>query len=147
AGNLTIINDSQGRPTIGQFAITNTHNNGNSSLWDACGIMNRNISAKWGLWEVNCKLNWPAGWGTSASPIGSIPLWISGLNKWPPEVDIMETWGISQTQFACNFHQLNPDAPQNNITNMPVNSTTGFHTYSLLLCPNYAAWYVDGTQI
>ena len=82
----------------------------------------------------------PGGTGTWPA------LWLLPQTEaWPPEIDIMENWGTTNT-IQCTLHwgtSSHPESATQQVTS-PSNLTSGWHTYGLLWKPGSLTWYLDG---
>jgi beta-glucanase (GH16 family) len=82
--------------------------------------------------------------------VGTWPaLWLLPTNgSWPPEIDIMENWGLA-TQMHCTVIWGSSSNKQQSVTvvNSTSNLTSGWHTYGLLWEPGSLTWYLDGQVV
>jgi beta-glucanase (GH16 family) len=103
-----------------------------------------------GYFEVRMKL--PNGVGLWPS------FWLDGVasllnrNAKNPEIDVLEEYGNNPTTAYLTVHVWNPDGscaygigngPGCPITGM----TSSFHTYAVLVNPDYVHFYIDGAEV
>ena len=79
---------------------------------------------------------WPALWLVAAD------------NSWPPEIDIMENWGSTNT-VSDTVHWGSSQDPQQQSTQVTSSTdlTNGWHTYGLAWEPGSLTWYLDGKVV
>jgi beta-glucanase (GH16 family) len=70
-------------------------------------------------------------------------LWLAAANgQWPPEIDMLESWGVNQEEAAF-FHPVGNNWSKGNI---PLSLTQGWQTYSLRWTSSQLTYYV-GNQV
>jgi beta-glucanase (GH16 family) len=70
-------------------------------------------------------------------------LWLAAANgQWPPEIDMIESWGVSH-EDAAFFHPVGGGYSKGSI---PVSLTEGWQTYSLRWTSSRLTYYV-GNQV
>jgi len=77
---------------------------------------------------------WPAFWLLPAN------------GAWPPEIDIMESYGTAQTVFTAHS-AASGSHTQVSATDFDSGILTGFHTYGMLWTAQTLSWYLDGVKI
>jgi beta-glucanase (GH16 family) len=85
----------------------------------------------------------PGGTGTWPA------LWLLPVSEaWPPEIDIMENWGLLHSVRDA-VHWQSPTGPAYQSFNVTSKSnlTAGWHTYALLWSPGSLTWYLDGSAV
>lgn len=71
-------------------------------------------------------------------------LWLAAANlKWPPEMDLVETWGVNGHSGAF-FHPVNGKYVAGHI---PLARTEGWQTYSLRWTPSKITYYVGNSIV
>jgi hypothetical protein len=82
--------------------------------------------------------------------IGTWPaLWLLPKSgTWPPEVDIMENWGTTNS-MQTTYHWGTAEAPQQAAQPETTRSNlvSSYHTYGVLWEPGSLTWYLDGKVI
>jgi beta-glucanase (GH16 family) len=128
-----------------------TFKSGDSSITIpfAIGLINSDISfqQKYGYFEIRSKnpkgpATWPA-------------FWLTGANKWPPEIDIFEMYGRKSGKYVNNqyatIHYGKAGSPSRGFlskkVNLPNNTDTLFHTYGCEWTPNYIKFFTDGRLV
>jgi beta-glucanase (GH16 family) len=68
--------------------------------------------------------------------------------KWPPEIDIMENFGNSNS-ISTTYHWGTAKAPKQAYKVLTTTSdlSVGYHTYGLLWKPGSITWYFDGKVV
>lgn len=96
----------------------------------------KSFSTQYGYFEARMKL--PRGPGTWPA------FWLYPLNSvWPPEIDIMESWGGSYV----GHHYIAPSPFDGSGTGTEHTAIgTGFNTFGLLWEPGRLVFYVNGVQ-
>lgn len=64
---------------------------------------------------------------------------------WPPEIDVIEALGNSQTMLTNTIHTGASEQSVGTIGTV-TNMTSGFHTYAVDWEADYITWYFDGKQ-
>lgn len=77
---------------------------------------------------------WPALW---LLPIG---------HSWPPEIDMMENYGVQPRADQMTFHQTKTIAPARTLVSR-TDLGDAFHTYSIDWEPHSITWYFDGSEV
>jgi beta-glucanase (GH16 family) len=77
---------------------------------------------------------WPAFWLLPAD------------GAWPPEIDIMESYGTAGTVFTAHSAATGSHT-QARATDFDPAILTGFHTYGMLWTAETLSWYLDGVKI
>lgn len=74
-------------------------------------------------------------------------LWLEAANlKWPPEMDMVESWG--QNDYAsAYFHPAPRGTPQVHGIISPPTRATGWHTFALSWTKTQMTWLLDGKTI
>jgi beta-glucanase (GH16 family) len=78
-------------------------------------------------------------------------IWLAAANEqWPPEIDILESWGPPASVAGVYMHAKS--APGGKVEKhltpaMASSLSNGWHTFSLLWTASQITWYVDGQQI
>ena len=76
-------------------------------------------------------------------------LWLAAANfQWPPEVDIIETWGFKSFAAKTYVHWKTPTGDQfagGDVANEQRDS--GWHTFALSWTPTQLTWLIDGTVV
>jgi beta-glucanase (GH16 family) len=104
------------------------------------------FSLKYGYVQVVARI--PGGTGTWPT------LWLLPTARtssgwvWPPEIDIMQNFGSSNT-ISCNLLWGSSSSPQDSYewVSSPADLTSGWHTYGLLWKPGALYWYLDGKVV
>ncbi|MCE4225132.1 family 16 glycosylhydrolase [Methylobacterium sp. C25] len=111
-------------------------------LWSS-GLIHaaETFSQTYGYFEMRADLpegagSWPGFWLLAAD------------GHWPPELDIVETFGADPTTLTNSVHtgQTGEHTFQTVWTNQPTLSA-GFHTFGALWTPTTITFYYDGTAI
>ena len=94
------------------------------------------FSQEYGYFEVRAELPaasgaWPGFWLLPTS------------GAWPPELDILETFGGDTVFSTAHSGSANI---QERTTTLVTGATTGFHTYGMLWDASHVTWYVDGVE-
>jgi beta-glucanase (GH16 family) len=115
----------------------------------AIGLINSDISfqQKYGYFEIRSKnpkgaATWPA-------------FWLTGANKWPPEIDIFEMYGrkgknsIHNQYATIHYGQTGTKSKGFLSRKINLNHTTDtlFHTYACEWDPQYIKFYTDGVPV
>lgn len=76
-------------------------------------------------------------------------LWLAAANlQWPPEVDILESYGPPINFASTIYHPVNaPQAGSHLSSAQYASLSSGWHTFSLLWTPQELIWYVDYTPV
>lgn len=76
-------------------------------------------------------------------------IWLAAANlKWPPEIDMVESWGAPKARTGVYFHPGNHQGAKRHLT--PADDRAlrqGWHTYSLAWDYHRITWFVDGQPI
>lgn len=112
----------------------------------AVGLINSDISfkQKYGFFEIRSK-----------NPQGAATLpafWLTGVHRWPPEIDIFEMYGKTgkgkiHNQYATVHWGLNNTRSRGYLSkkiNLPNNTDTIFHTYACEWNSKSIKFYTDG---
>jgi hypothetical protein len=74
-------------------------------------------------------------------------IWLAAANlKWPPEIDLLESWGQPSAKAGVYYHPVdrNDDARTHLTPAQYATLGTGWHSFSVLWKPSMVAWFVDG---
>lgn len=73
-------------------------------------------------------------------------LWLAASNfSWPPEIDMLEHWGIGRQTTGVYFH---PSGAPQMLRHVQVQHFgTGWHTFAILWKPSELTWYIDGYKV
>jgi beta-glucanase (GH16 family) len=95
---------------------------------------------EYGLFEIRCKL--PLGKGFWPA------FWLKSRRGWPPEIDVFEAVGQHPGVVVHTNHWTEPTGRHKYHKDeyTGINTTDGFHTYSVDWEPDSITWYVDGVQ-
>lgn len=123
------------------FAVIKAESENNVYYSAAINTRNKMV-LKRGYWEARIRV--------SQNVSGCIPAFWQKLNSdiWPPEVDIMEYFGIQKTQ-SVTVHYKN-QAGENKQSGSTYNGgdmTTDFHVYGLEFNEQYLRWFTDGKLV
>jgi beta-glucanase (GH16 family) len=73
-------------------------------------------------------------------------LWLAAAdNIWPPEIDMIESWGVDN-ETAAFFHPATKKLQQNK-GNIPVSLTQGWQTYSVSWTKSEMEYFVGDTKV
>ena len=96
---------------------------------------------QYGYWEASVKFTagkahglWPAFWLVAQD------------GSWPPEIDIMEWYGVAPTIDEMTVHYGSANNSVGYQYNLP-NLTSGYHILGMLWTSTSITWYVDNIQI
>lgn len=113
------------------------------------GLINSDISfkQKYGYFEIRSKN--PKGPATLPA------FWLSGANRWPPEIDIFEMYGKKtgkniHNQYATIHWGKSGTKSRGYLTkkiNLPNNTDTLFHVYGCEWSPKFIKFYTDGKLV
>ncbi len=113
------------------------------------GLINSDISfkQKYGYFEIRSKN--PKGPATLPA------FWLSGANRWPPEIDIFEMYGKKtgkniHNQYATIHWGKSGTKSRGYLTkkiNLPNNTDTAFHVYACEWSPKFIKFYTDGKLV
>jgi beta-glucanase (GH16 family) len=93
---------------------------------------------RYGFLQVEAKIPHAAGLWSA--------LWLGAANgQWPPEMDLIESWGVDQ-ESAAFFHPY-PVSQRYVKGLIPVGLTSGWQTYSLYWSASKMEFFVGGTKI
>jgi Glycosyl hydrolases family 16 len=93
---------------------------------------------RYGFFQVEAKI--PHGSGLWAA------LWLAAYdNRWPPEVDILESWGVN-VQTATFFHPYPASLPAAKQL-VPENLANGWQTYSLYWTKSEMEFFVGTSKV
>jgi hypothetical protein len=112
----------------------------------AIGLINSDISfkQKYGYFEIRSK-----------NPIGAATwpaFWLTGANRWPPEIDIFEMYGQKtgktvHAQYSTVHWGESGSKSRGYLCRkikLPKNTDSSFHVYGCLWTPNSIKLYTDG---
>lgn len=115
----------------------------------AVGLINSDISfkQKFGYFEIRCKN--PSGAATWAS------FWLTGANRWPPEIDIFEMFGkngkgsINRQISSIHYGIVNTKSRGTLIrkTKLTPDTDTLFHVYGCKWTSHSITFYTDGVKV
>jgi len=72
-------------------------------------------------------------------------LWLAAANlRWPPEIDLLEAWGMPSRHAGVYFH---PSEGPRIMTNITGNFSSGWHTFDLYWSPSQLTWFIDGRKV
>lgn len=76
-------------------------------------------------------------------------LWLAASNfEWPPEIDIVESWGLPWIRTGVYFHPRGARGARIHLSPADrARLTTGWHTFSLRWTRRYLAWFIDGRSV
>lgn len=115
----------------------------------AIGLVNSDISfqQKYGYFEIRSKnpqgaATWPA-------------FWLTGANKWPPEIDIFEMYGRKSGkhihhQYASIHYGKSSTKSRGFLSkkiNLPNDTDTSFHIYGCEWTPEHLKFFTDGRLV
>lgn len=134
----------------GQYA-PKTFRSGDSNIVIplAVGLINSDISfkQKFGYFEIRSKNpSGPATWPA---------FWLTGANKWPPEIDIFEMYGKADgknihNQYATIHYGQTDTKSRGYLTRkikLPDDTDSSFHVYACEWTSDYIRFYTDGRAV
>jgi hypothetical protein len=73
-------------------------------------------------------------------------LWLAASNlRWPPEIDLLEHWGIGRQTTGVYFH---PSGAPQLLRHVQVRHLgVGWHSFAILWKPSELTWYIDGYKV
>jgi beta-glucanase (GH16 family) len=76
-------------------------------------------------------------------------LWLGAANfKWPPEIDLIEAYGLPNIKAGVNLHPGGGKAAHVSLSPEETKAITkGWHTFSLLWTYHKLVWYVDKRSV
>jgi beta-glucanase (GH16 family) len=76
-------------------------------------------------------------------------IWLAAANlKWPPEIDIIESWGKPWIRTGAYFHPGGHKGEKVHLTRaQDAALTKGWHAFSVLWSYQKVVWFVDGRPI
>jgi beta-glucanase (GH16 family) len=76
-------------------------------------------------------------------------LWLAAANfQWPPEIDIIESWGLPWIRTGVYFHPRGAKGARFHLSPAErARLTSGWHYFSLRWTPRYIAWFIDGKSV
>jgi beta-glucanase (GH16 family) len=112
----------------------------------AIGLVNSDISfsQKYGYFEIRSKNpSGPATWPA---------FWLTGVHRWPPEIDIFEMYGkksgktVHKQCYTIHYGKSNTRSRGyfSRKISLPGNTDTAFHIYACLWTPGFIKFYTDG---
>ncbi len=113
-------------------------NKGEKEFTSGLVSTNGKYAQMYGRFEIRAKLPegkgiWPAHW------------LLNILGKWPPEIDICETYGQNKVYMTNHYESLNK-AHSEGIGCEVLNLSSDFHTFALEWEPEEMRWYIDGIK-
>ena len=113
------------------------------------GLINSDISfkQKYGYFEIRSK-----------NPTGPATLpafWLTGANRWPPEIDIFEMYGKKtgkriHKQVSSIHYGISKQKSRGTLVRkiwLPKDTDTAFHVYACEWSPKFIKFYTDGVLI
>jgi len=76
-------------------------------------------------------------------------VWLAAANRqWPPEIDLIETWGMPWVRAGVYFHPRGAKGAKTKLGPAEAASLdTGWHTFSLSWSYSKLVWFVDGRAV
>ena len=76
-------------------------------------------------------------------------IWLGAASfKWPPEIDLVEAYGLPGVKAGVNFHAGHHHGAHVSLSATQAKGLTkGWHTFSLLWTYHKLVWYVDGHSV
>jgi beta-glucanase (GH16 family) len=82
-----------------------------------------------------------------ASPGLWSALWLAASNlTWPPEIDILESFGAPKNESAMFFHPVGAHYVGSRIP-ASYGATTGWHDFGMYWTSSEISWYYDGARM
>ena len=76
-------------------------------------------------------------------------LWLGAASfKWPPEIDLIEAYGLPHVKAGVNLHPGHNKAAHVSLSSAETKAITkGWHTFSVLWTYHKLVWYIDGKSV
>lgn len=75
-------------------------------------------------------------------------IWLRAVREWPPELDLVESWGAPWVRTGVYFHPRGAKGAKTHLSlAQDAALTKGWHTFSLWWTYNKVIWYVDGRSV
>lgn len=104
------------------------------------GKITLNTATTYGKYKIRAKL--PKGKGLWPA------FWLSGMDSWPPEIDVFELLGHDPNTIYMSNHWRNLKGKHNfnTVNYFGPDFSADFHIFTLEWTPDSIVWYIDGIE-